>query len=941
MGSNPTVGTVENSFKSLGRDADGPSMGRRRRQGGLPLASYIVALLLLPLVGVGVFSVREIQRNDRAADAATIIADTAAVRARASALLVPLETARTTMLGLVRVDGSGLGRELVVSLLGIDFEQVVERNEGRLDAAFDALETTLADAGLTSSVTESRSVRGSLAVARNRVDARTATIASTGAVFNDAFDFVGHILDDSRSGLVGADVGAMDAVALFEELDLVVDVVATARERAETFGRVSLMADPLGGDAVVADTVRHLDALDAAGKVDPTAVATLRSTFRDLPELPDGIFAEDPQTISAADFASATQTMLDQLTYLDEVSAFTVERAEAISAEVSESASRTRSRNRTTILVFVLVGLGSLAFGLIVMRAFARPLLRLRLQAERISRGELVDEPLALAGPSDLRKVTEAINDMASTLTLVDDHMQALALAENGRHPELRELPGRVGASMRTSMERVTALTSRLQVSEARLAEEARIDTLTGLPNRFAIIEYLEKQLRLMGDGDPTLERRPLTSTGVMFLDVDGFKSVNDTHGHAVGDTVLREIARRLSGTIREIDIVARLGGDEFLIVVPHVADPEDLLTFGQRLIEEMERPYSVGEQLFGVSASVGVTVIEPGDHPMAAVERADAAVYQAKRRGRRRVEIFDKELQRSIEHQAELELALRQAIQHDELRIHLQPLADLASGRCVGAEALVRWERPGFGLVPPVDFIPVAERSGLVFDIQRWVLAASCRRVAEWQLGGRGEGMRLAVNISGRHLIEGDLIPDIDAALAATGADPSLLEIELTESHLLDDVDRASAVLAQLRSRGIKVAIDDFGTGYSSMTYLQKLPVDVIKIDRSFISTAAANEFDSTIVESVVTIARALSLEVVAEGIETIDQLTYAMSVGVTVGQGFLLARPMPVDDAEAVMFGPPMFDVDRVRSESSSTNDPHPWHEPLSAADRGRQDL
>ena len=205
-------------------------------------------------------------------------------------------------------------------------------------------------------------------------------------------------------------------------------------------------------------------------------------------------------------------------------------------------------------------------------------------------------------------------------------------------------------------------------------------------------------------------------------------------------------------------------------------------------------------------------------------------------------------------------------------------------------------------------------------------MLGARCQRVAEWRLAGRGEGMRLAVNISGRHLIEGELLADLDAAIASTGADPNLLEIELTESQLLDDVARASEVLAQVRNRGVKVAIDDFGTGYSSMTYLQKLPVDVVKIDRSFIATATANEFDSTIVESVVTIGRALSLDIVAEGIETFDQLSYAIDAGVTLGQGFLFARPMPVVDAEAIIFGPPLFDADRVREEAGL--EPVPWN-------------
>ncbi len=309
---------------------------------------------------------------------------------------------------------------------------------------------------------------------------------------------------------------------------------------------------------------------------------------------------------------------------------------------------------------------------------------------------------------------------------------------------------------------------------KSRLAEEARIDNLTGLPNRFAVLEHLERMLTAMAA--TSTEAGQIHNTGVMFLDVDGFKSVNDTHGHAVGDVVLRDISQRLRGSIRDVDFVARLGGDEFLVIVADVDDPVRLVGFGQRMIDEIEQPYTIGDQLFAVSASVGATMVETGDEPLSVIERADAAVYQAKRRGRRRVEMFDKELQRSIEHQAELELALRQAIQHGELRMYLQPLADLNTGLPSGAEALVRWERPGVGLVSPNDFIPIAERSGLIFELERWMLEAACRRIAEWRLMGQGEGMRLAVNISGRHLIEGNLIADLDDAIAATGADPNLL---------------------------------------------------------------------------------------------------------------------------------------------------------------------
>ncbi|MEP4650423.1 MAG: EAL domain-containing protein, partial [Ilumatobacter sp.] len=775
------------------------------------------------------------------------------------------------------------------------------------DSALDRLEVELRAASLGGGqeISESRSI---LAAHRRSVDDRLADPTSVDETFGDLDAQIVTVLDGTTTTLTTTDYGSRDALAASQRLMNTSDLVLTAAEELHVVSSERFGVRVMTNDDMVASGVRQADALLIALPGDSEWVAELQEIHRTLD--------------SAADNA-----VVRHLDYLEQVDRVVSQTGSAIDDDVAAWASDAQSKNRTTLALLIAVGIASLLFGLVVMRSFTRPLTRLRLQAERISRGELNAEPLPVAGPSDVRKVTGAVNDMASTLSLVEEHMDALALAEMNQAPELDELPGHVGAAMRSSMQRVVALTTRLQASESRLGEQARIDNLTGLPNRFAVLEHLEHVLRTLPAPGVPIAPGGMRATGVMFLDVDGFKSVNDTHGHAVGDVVLREIAQRLSGSIREIDYIARLGGDEFLVVVADLADPQRLIRFGERMIEEIEHPYNIGDQLFAVSASVGITVVESGDDSMSVIERADAAVYQAKKRGRRRVEMFDKELQRSIEQQAELELALRQAIQHDELRMYLQPLADLSTGMASGAEALVRWARPGVGLVPPGDFIPIAERSGLIFELERWVLAAACRRIAEWRLMGQGSGMRLAVNISGRHLIEGNLVADLDAAIAATGADPNLLEIELTESHLLDDVVRASSILAEIRARGIKIAIDDFGTGYSSMTYLQKLPVDVVKIDRSFISTATTNSFDSTIIDTIVTIGRALDLEIVAEGIETVEQLAYVIDAGATQGQGFLMARPMPAHEAEAILFNGPLFD--RARVLDTTRGMPRPWTE------------
>ncbi|HEX4981983.1 MAG TPA: EAL domain-containing protein, partial [Ilumatobacteraceae bacterium] len=428
---------------------------------------------------------------------------------------------------------------------------------------------------------------------------------------------------------------------------------------------------------------------------------------------------------------------------------------------------------------------------------------------------------------------------------------------------------------------------------EEQLAHQARHDALTGLPNRFAVLELLERVLMAGNE-----------QCAVMFVDIDGFKSVNDSHGHATGDLVLREIADRIRGRVRPGDFVARLGGDEFLIVMRGFEDMTAVAAFGYRLIREIEQPFRFGDQLFAVSASVGLTIPEPGSPAMVAVQQADAAVYLAKRRGRGRVQLYDHDLQVSIEERAELELALRQAIRNNELELHFQPVFDVQTGECWGAEALARWNRPGIGAVPPAVFIPGAERSALIFDLERWVLHTACERVVAWREADPDCSLRIAVNISGRHLIDGGLLADLDAVLTVTGADPSMLELELTETQLVEDLDWASATLEEIRRRGVTIAIDDFGTGYSSMTYLRRLPVDTIKIDRSFIANATESGYDATIVDALLSIGKTLGVSVVAEGVETRAQFDYVRTRGVHRVQGYLLARPMPIPDAEALMF-------------------------------------
>ena len=428
---------------------------------------------------------------------------------------------------------------------------------------------------------------------------------------------------------------------------------------------------------------------------------------------------------------------------------------------------------------------------------------------------------------------------------------------------------------------------------EQQLAHQARHDGLTDLPNRLAALEHLDLVVRRAERND--------TSVVVLFVDLDGFKSVNDSRGHASGDQLLHEVGVRLARTLRTSEFVARLGGDEFLVVCE--AMPIDAAeALGERIIREIAQPYTQGDDLFSISASVGIASALGSERidGLELVREADVAVYHAKERGRSRVVVFDDTLQEAVEATAEIELALRQAIGDDELVLHYQPVLDLAAGRAWGVEALVRWDRPGHGQLGPDRFVPVAERSSLVIDLGRWVLREACRTLAVWQADPARSHLRIAVNVSGRHLVEGNLIADIDDVIAETGIDPHRLEVELTETHLLADFERANLVLTALRQRGITVAVDDFGTGYSSMGYLRQLEIDALKIDKMFVARVTDAGYDRTIVEVLVQLGLTLGLDIVGEGVETPEQLDFLRDHRCTRAQGYHIARPMPLGDLE-----------------------------------------
>jgi diguanylate cyclase (GGDEF)-like protein/PAS domain S-box-containing protein len=430
-------------------------------------------------------------------------------------------------------------------------------------------------------------------------------------------------------------------------------------------------------------------------------------------------------------------------------------------------------------------------------------------------------------------------------------------------------------------------------VSHARtvvqeMAHQATHDALTGLPNRHLLMDRLEQVLtRLPWHG---------RIVAVMFLDLDNFKLVNDTLGHDIGDELLRHVAERLTQCVRAGDTVCRLGGDEFVVLLTDVAGRDDVAHLAAKIIGRLDEPYQLGGQEYFCSASAGVSLTQEHISPSVLLKNADTALYRAKDSGRSNYQFYNDEMNRHALKLLEVKTALRYAIERNELVLHYQPQVDLKTGRIVGAEALLRWNHPRKGMIPPLEFIPVAEESGLIFPISEWVLAEACRQNKRWQVAGLPR-IRVGVNLSGRQFQQGTLVRHVETLLSETGLEPCDIELELTESILVKDTDAAVGVCRELQVIGVRFSIDDFGTGYSSLSYLKRFPLTTLKIDRSFIKPLPGDASDVAICRAIVVMAHTLNLSVVAEGVETEAQRNVLHRQGVDAAQGYLFSPAVSAD--------------------------------------------
>ena len=440
----------------------------------------------------------------------------------------------------------------------------------------------------------------------------------------------------------------------------------------------------------------------------------------------------------------------------------------------------------------------------------------------------------------------------------------------------------------------VIDITERRQ-HEAELEYQANHDSLTGLPNRSLLRDRIEQAI--------AKAQRDAMRVAVVFVDLDHFKLINDSLGHHIGDRLLLEVADRLMTCVRSHDTVARQGGDEFVLVLNEQHDADETLSIVKRLLDVVSQPWLHNGQEYGLGCSIGISCYpRDGDNPDALLRCADIAMYKAKASGRSTHHTYTPELNQAVSDRLEVQNNLRYALERDEFRVYYQPRVDVASGRIIGAEALIRWECPGKGLIPPDHFISIAEETGLIIPIGQWILQEACRQNRAWQRAGL-PSISVSVNLSPIQFRHAGLVQSVADALQQAELDPAWLELELTESFVMHDAERINVAMQSLKALGVDIAVDDFGTGYSSLSYLKRFPVDRLKVDKSFVRDIDSDPDDAAIVRAIITLGHALGLKVVAEGVETPAHLAFLQQHGCDELQGYLFSRPVPAAEMETLL--------------------------------------
>ncbi|MGY1835658.1 putative bifunctional diguanylate cyclase/phosphodiesterase [Blastococcus sp. SYSU DS0510] len=876
-----------------------PDVDRRRRR-GVPLWRYLTALVLLPLIGVVVLTGAAAQA--RAAEAES--AERAEVAVRALALL---DAAR-----------SGVEQEMIPALSLAVIDDPAAAAAFGLPTFFPAAQRQVA-------LDEAARARG----ITDRALARLADGPVGAEAAAHATEHLGRLRRGQDAGRLDLEELHLRFLAVSNDLMtaqaaaaatatsegvpratlLAVRDVQTVAHLAETAGRQmplflgSLLVD--GEDRLIGSRTAWetswMDYRDAQRTMETLSGQPLRDAWQqvrtsDVVADVDGLLARglagEVRNLQLPDLVTALFQSQERSAMMAELVGTAVDEARQLVA-----ADRERANDRFHAVLLMGAGLlgASLLGAFLLGRSVTRALRLLAGQATEISEGSLVE--VEVDGPREVRTVSAALGSAVAGLRRIQDQAQAVARGDVDEALLDEPLPGPLGAVVHASVKAIVTSVRQREELQFALAHQATHDPLTGLPNRAQALTLVTSALHR--------GRRSGEMTGLLYVDLDGFKAVNDAHGHAAGDQVLHEVATRLGAAVRPGDVVCRLGGDEFVVLVEPVHAEHDLIDLAERLIASVSEPIVVGTATVGVGASVGVAVSRDGgtDADVLFAE-ADTAANRAKAHGRGRAEIFDETLRHQLSEQAALEAAMCHGLAAGEMHLVYQPVVDVASDRLTGYEALVRWDRPGVGPVPPDEFVPVAERSSLIRDIDRFVLGEATRQLTEWRAGipvppGWPEPT-VAVNISGRHLADRRVVADVAEALAAAGLPAHLLVLEVTETVLVDD-PAAYDHLTELRDLGVGIAIDDFGTGYTSIGQLRSMPVDTLKIDRSFVASAEPAHLE--LVALMIRAAHTFGLTVVAEGVEEQGQLARLRAEDCDRAQGYLLSRPLPAAEAGALL--------------------------------------
>jgi diguanylate cyclase (GGDEF)-like protein len=864
---------------------------RRNWRGGV--RSRLVALVLVPVAGMATFGgVVLTSRADATRNAKAIrdaVPEVVAIVGVEEALHGEVGANQIAM----RAASVGTTPEAIAKVIGTDAS--MSRARAGTDRALRRAPAGVLDVGTL------RTVRRDSDAGRIDIGASNETYRRLGSQLSNALR---HRIDGLRTQamqIASADDvhRALDAVAAVSELlrytaeeitdlsDIMVGSSNSERAHAALGRDHALVDDALErlDSASIASLTKHARAItddpalasmdDAvASELDGRAVARLdRGELGEIIRILGAGFDRDERwfelTVAATDHLAA--------------------RAEALRAEMA-------AQYRRSLLSVTVVGVAVVLVALGLARSIIRPLRRLATNARAVSEGRLDVEPLPRRGTHEHVVVHEAFNDLVANLSLLEAKSRALADYDLDDPVLAEPLPGRLGQCIEDSVKVLSGSIEERESLQQRLAHQATHDALTGMANRAAAMDALERAIaRSQRDG---------TGLAVLFIDLDDFKHANDTHGHDVGDAILRGVAERLQRSTRAGDFAARLGGDEFLVVAERVVDSHEAVALANRVLEAIREPIESGPLHFSMAASIGIAFAHDiNEAASQLIVRADLALYRAKAHGRGRVELYDESLQEELIRQADIETDLAAALADDcdDLVLYYQPFIDATTNRPTGVEALIRWQRDD-RIVPPDEFIPVAEASDLIIDVDRWVLRSAMRQLVEWSHDPAMADLTVAVNISGRHLLSQRLAQNVRAVLAETGADPHRIVLEITETVLLRDFAIAANQLDEVRAAGVRVYIDDFGTGYTSIAHLHHLPVDAIKIDRSFVAHIDEQR-DQSLIRMITELGHHLGIAVVAEGVETAPQQDALNDLGCDELQGYLISRPKPPADVATWM--------------------------------------